>query len=99
MSFQFECKQCNAVTIFKEIESVPRNELTCANCDKYFNVKRDLMKFNRQDKGSFGMIASEDGSLETRIRKLVDQYEDLADRCERLEYLIMDERGEVQRSD
>jgi len=99
MSFQFECASCDAVTIFKEIEQVPKHELTCANCDKGFDIKKDLTRFDRRDKYAYGALSTEDGSLETRIRKLIDQFEQIEERCEKLEYLILDQRGEITHND
>ena len=92
MRFEFLCKRCSAVTLFKEIKGLSTEEKACANCETPFSVQNDLIRFDRKDAEGPGVLISNTEEMDERLAKLNDKLLDLTDRFEHLEMLLLDNR-------
>lgn len=89
MSFEFSCLKCGAFTIFKDLDFDP-SERVCANCEKVFNLEKDLVRFDRTDKDKVGRLMPTEEAISTRIKILMEKVQELTERAERIEELILD---------
>lgn len=91
LGFEFVCDHCESVTIFKEI-NIAKKYLLCANCERQF-VSKNLVRFDRTDRSSLGILLSPDTAISERLHTLTNDVRELTERFERLEILVLDDHA------
>jgi len=94
MSFEFECPECGAFTIFKDLASLPKDSKRCLQCDTPFTVEHDLVRFDRTDQDKLGTLIEGDAAATQRLKVIAESMKDLIGRIERVEELLLDEHAE-----
>lgn len=93
MSSEFECLQCGSFTLFHNIEVIPADDRTCANCDSQFEIEH-MVRFDRTDSNKLGVLLPPEGALDHKIEVLTGIVRELQDAVKKIQVIVLDDHAE-----